>query len=179
MSIPVTVKMRLGWDDESLTAPDLARHSSRQACGCDRAWPDPSARVQGDGEPRGYSRWWRLSIGTGGCQRRYPNDRRRGGHVRGNRLRGDFDRPWVAGESIHLSSARLLEPDGDPGSDPTFEERIDLMCRHFRGLVDRRGERHGCRSSARSSSGIFISRDCRSHSTYGCSISRARPFSRR
>ena len=25
VSIPVTVKMRLGWDDESLTAPDLAR----------------------------------------------------------------------------------------------------------------------------------------------------------
>ena len=33
---------------------------------------------------------------------------------------------------------------GDPGPDPTFEERIELMCRHFRGLVERRGERHGC-----------------------------------
>ena len=25
VSVPVTVKMRLGWDDESLTAPELAR----------------------------------------------------------------------------------------------------------------------------------------------------------
>ena len=31
VSIPVTVKMRLGWDDESLTATDLASASSKSA----------------------------------------------------------------------------------------------------------------------------------------------------
>ena len=29
---------------------------------------------------------------------------------------------------------------GDPGPEPTFSERVDVMERHFRGLVERRGE---------------------------------------
>jgi tRNA-dihydrouridine synthase len=33
---------------------------------------------------------------------------------------------------------------GDPGPDPTFEERLDLMSAHFHGLLDRRGERLAC-----------------------------------
>ena len=33
---------------------------------------------------------------------------------------------------------------GEPGPDPGFEERLDLMSRHFHGLVDRRGEFYAC-----------------------------------
>ncbi len=33
---------------------------------------------------------------------------------------------------------------GHPGVDPSYEERVDLMCEHFHGLVTRRGERFGC-----------------------------------
>ena len=33
---------------------------------------------------------------------------------------------------------------GEPGPDPTFGERIELMCGHFHGLVARRGEKYGC-----------------------------------
>jgi tRNA-dihydrouridine synthase len=33
---------------------------------------------------------------------------------------------------------------GVPGPDPTFDERLNLMCHHFHGLVARRGERFGC-----------------------------------
>jgi len=33
---------------------------------------------------------------------------------------------------------------GEPGPDPTFEERLDLMSAHFHGLVSRRGERLAC-----------------------------------
>jgi tRNA-dihydrouridine synthase len=33
---------------------------------------------------------------------------------------------------------------GDPGPDPTFDERLDLMSDHFHGLLARRGERLSC-----------------------------------
>ena len=33
---------------------------------------------------------------------------------------------------------------GEPGPEPSYDERLDLMCRHFHGLVARRGERFGC-----------------------------------
>ncbi len=33
---------------------------------------------------------------------------------------------------------------GDPGPEPTFEERLALMRRHFHGLVLRRGDHYGC-----------------------------------
>ena len=49
VSIPVTVKMRLGWDDESLTAPDLARAFEQVGRGRrDRARPDSPAGIQGE-----------------------------------------------------------------------------------------------------------------------------------
>ncbi len=69
VSIPVTVKMRLGWDDESLTAPDLARAFEQVGvAGRDRARPHSSARVQGKREPRGHPR--------GGRGRRADSGRR-------------------------------------------------------------------------------------------------------
>jgi tRNA-dihydrouridine synthase len=33
---------------------------------------------------------------------------------------------------------------GEPGPDPGFEERLDLMSRHFHGLFERRGEFYAC-----------------------------------
>ena len=33
---------------------------------------------------------------------------------------------------------------GEPGPEPTFDERLDLMRHHFHGLVARRGEHYGC-----------------------------------
>jgi tRNA-dihydrouridine synthase len=33
---------------------------------------------------------------------------------------------------------------GDPGPEPTFEERVDVMERHFLRLLERRGERLAC-----------------------------------
>ena len=44
----MTVKMRLGWDDQSLTAPALARAFERVGvAGRDRPRPDPRAGVPG------------------------------------------------------------------------------------------------------------------------------------
>ncbi len=57
VKIPVTAKMRLGWDDENLTARDLARaleDGGRRRHFC--AWPDPRAGFWRDGETARDSR---------------------------------------------------------------------------------------------------------------------------
>jgi tRNA-dihydrouridine synthase len=33
---------------------------------------------------------------------------------------------------------------GDPGPEPPYDDRLDLMIQHFHGLVARRGEHYGC-----------------------------------
>src|SRR5579862_6116127 len=78
VKIPVTAKMRLGWDDENLTAPDLAR-----------ALEDAGAGVWRDGEAARHPRG-----GSGGAA--HPGHRQRGrddagggtNDVRGDGLRG-------------------------------------------------------------------------------------------
>ena len=62
---------------------------------------------------------------------------------------------------------------GEPGPEPAFDERLELMRRHFHGLVARAASTTAACSSARSSSGTSISPVCPSRSTVACSTSRA------
>ena len=117
VSVPVTVKMRLGWDDESLTAPALAR--AFEQVGVAAVIVHGRTRQQGftgQGQPRGHPGGGRgRRADSDRRQRRHPNDRRRRRDVRGNRLRGHLDRPRGAGQSLHLPPARLLGPDRRTG----------------------------------------------------------------
>ena len=146
VSIPVTVKMRLGWDDESLTAPDLARAFEQVGV----AGVIVHGRTRQQGFKGAVSRAGiravveavdRIPVVANGDIRTIAD------------AAATFEETGCAAVSIGRGS--LANPfifrqldcwsrTGDPGPDPTFEERIDLMCRHFRGLVERRGEQHGC-----------------------------------
>src|SRR5690606_715496 len=53
--------------------------------------------------------------------------------------RGAFYNPW-----IFLHSQRFIETGGLP-SEPSFDERIRVMCRHFDLMIEVFGEEHGCR----------------------------------
>jgi tRNA-dihydrouridine synthase B len=60
LRIPLTVKMRLGWDDRNLTAPDLAR--ALEDCGIAAVFVHGRTRAQGfDGTVnlKGILLWWR------------------------------------------------------------------------------------------------------------------------
>ena len=52
--------------------------------------------------------------------------------------RGALANPFLFRQLAHWSET------GEPGPEPTFEERIGLMDRHFRRLVETRGERTAC-----------------------------------
>ncbi len=52
--------------------------------------------------------------------------------------RGALGNPFLFRQLAHWASC------GDPGPEPTFEERLALMERHFRRLVASRGEFYAC-----------------------------------
>jgi nifR3 family TIM-barrel protein len=143
---PVTVKMRLGWDDQNLSAPQLARqfeqvgaaavivHGRTRAQGFGgsvsragiRAVVDAVDRmpIVGNGDIRSVADAARMFAETG-C------------------AAVSIGRGALANPFFFRQLARWAE-DGHPGPEATFDERIDMMERHFRGLVERRGERMAC-----------------------------------
>ena len=147
VKIPVTAKMRLGWDDDNLTAPDLARaledvgvaaifiHGRTREQGFSgtvnlkgiRAVVDAvkSIPVIGNGDvttPEAA----KMMFDETGCA----------GVSIG---RGAFYNPWI------FLQARHYVDTGEKLPDPSFDERVRVMCRHLDLMVEVFGEAHGCR----------------------------------
>jgi nifR3 family TIM-barrel protein len=140
--LPVTVKMRLGWDDDSLSAPFFARefeqagvaavtiHGRTRAQGFGgqvnlegiRAVVEAVERIPviGNGDVRTLADAVRM-FAAAGCA----------GIAIG---RGALLNPWLFAQLQHWQKT------GDPGPGPTYGERVTFMDRHFRLLVDQRGE---------------------------------------
>ena len=146
VKIPVTVKMRLGWDDESLTAPDLARRFEQ--IGVAAVIVHGRTRQQGfkgnvnrDGIRAVVAAVDRMPVVANGDIRTIEDAAR------------TFEETGCAAVSIGRGALanpfffRQLDSwsrTGDPGPAPSFDDRIDLMIRHFTGLLNRRGERYAC-----------------------------------
>ena len=147
VKIPVTAKMRLGWDDENLTAPNLARvledagiaaifvHGRTRAQGFGGAVNLPGIRavvravrripVIGNGDVTTPPAA-KMMLEQTGCA----------GVSIG---RGAFYDPWIFRHTGHFLATGELLPD------PGFEERVNVMCRHLDLMIGVFGEEHGCR----------------------------------
>ncbi len=146
VDVPVTVKMRLGWDSESLTAPALARSFERVGVA--------AVIVHGRTREQGF----RGSVDRSGIRavveavEKIPivgnGDIRTLADAEGmfretncaaiSIGRGALSNPFLFRQLVHWTEF------GSPGPEPTFEDRVEVMSRHFHGLVDRRGERLAC-----------------------------------
>jgi tRNA-dihydrouridine synthase B len=144
--VPVTVKMRLGWDDQTLSAPALARSFERVGAagviihgrtreqgfkgGVNRdgiravVEAVDSIPVVGNGDIRTLADAAGMFAETG-CSAISIG-------------RGALSNPFIFRQLASWAAT------GEPGPEPTFEERIDVMVEHFHGLLDRRGERLAC-----------------------------------
>jgi tRNA-dihydrouridine synthase B len=144
--IPVTAKMRLGWDDENWSAPFFARefeqagiaavmiHGRTRAQGFNgsvnldgiRAVVEAVERIPviGNGDVRTVADTERMRLVTG-CA----------GVSIG---RGALLNPWI------FAQLRRWEETGDPGPPPTYLQRLTFMDRHFHLLVEQRGEQFAC-----------------------------------
>lgn len=143
---PVTVKMRLGWDDEQLTAPALARSFER--VGAAAVIIHGRTRAQGfkgqvsrAGVRAVVEAVERLPVVGNGDVRTLAEAAamfRETGCAAVSIGRGALGNPFLFRQLGRWAVS------GDPGPDPTFEERLDLMERHFHRLVDQRGEFYAC-----------------------------------
>src|SRR5256714_7793944 len=147
VKIPVTAKMRLGWDDENITAPNLARaledvgvaaifiHGRTREQGFSGTINLPGIRsvaeavktipVIGNGD-----------VTTPQAAKKMLEETGCAGVSIG---RGAFYNPWIFQHTLHyLETSELL-------AEPRFEERVRVMCRHLDLMVETFGEEHGCR----------------------------------
>jgi nifR3 family TIM-barrel protein len=146
VDVPVTVKMRLGWDDETLTAPALSRAFERVGV----AGVIVHGRTREQGFRGGVSREGiravveaveSIPVVANGDIRTLADVEatfRETGCAAVSVGRGALSNPFFFRQLSRWAECGL------PGPDPTFDERLDLMAEHFHGLVARRGERLAC-----------------------------------
>jgi nifR3 family TIM-barrel protein len=145
--IPVTAKMRLGWDDDNITAPDLAR--ALEDAGVAAIFIHGRTREQGFGGTVNLAGIRQVVnavkavpvIGNGDIIT--PQAARKMFDATGcpgvSIGRGAFYSPWIFLHTLHyLKSSELLP-------EPPFPERVRVMCRHLDLMIEVFGEELGCR----------------------------------
>ena len=147
VKIPVTAKMRLGWDDQNITAPDLARTLEEVGVA--------AIFVHGRTREQGFAGRVNLAgirsvvqavqnipvIGNGdivtpeAAQTMIAETGCAGISVG----RGAFYNPWIFRDTLHFLKT------GEKLPEPGFDERVRVMQRHLDLMVQVFGEPHGCR----------------------------------
>ena len=160
VKIPVTAKMRLGWDDDNLTAPDLAR--ALEDTGVAAIFVHGRTREQGFGGTVNLAGIGKVVaavktipvIGNGDivtpqAAKRMLDETGCAGVSIG---RGAFYNPWIFQHTLAYCSVRpVAESDRATGStlqlppEPSFSERVRVLCRHLDLMVEIFGEELGCR----------------------------------
>jgi tRNA-dihydrouridine synthase B len=145
--IPVTAKMRLGWDDQNITAPALARTLEEVGVA--------AIFIHGRTREQGFSGTINLAgiravvsaarsipvIGNGdvttpqAAKKMLDETGCRGVSVG----RGAFYNPWIFQHTLHYLKTGELLPE------PRFEERVRVMRRHLDLMIETFGEELGCR----------------------------------
>jgi tRNA-dihydrouridine synthase B len=176
VKIPVTAKMRLGWDDENLTAPELAR--ALEDAGVAAIFVHGRTREQGFGGTVNLAGIRKVVeavrtipvIGNGdiitpqAAKKMFDETGCAGVSIG----RGAFYNPWIFQHTLHyLQTAghptipgKPLTPSLSPSEgervaegrvrgellpEPSFVERVRVMCRHLDLMVEIFGEELGCR----------------------------------
>ncbi|MEW6305158.1 MAG: tRNA dihydrouridine synthase DusB [Verrucomicrobiota bacterium] len=145
--IPVTAKMRLGWDDDNLTAPDLVR--ALEDAGIAAVFIHGRTREQGFGGAVNLAGIRAVvlaakripvigngDITTPQAAKKMIDETGCAGVSIG---RGAFYNPWIFVHTAHYLRTGELLPE------PAFAERVRVMCRHLDLMVEVFGEEHGCR----------------------------------
>ncbi len=146
VSIPVTVKMRLGWDDDSLNAPELARRA--EALGVKLVAVHGRTRCQ---FYKGQANWHAIRlvkqailipvIANGDCHTLADaNAMLSASGADGVMIgRSALGRPWLVGQIAKgLNDGREIAP-------PPRSERLDAAVEHYEGLLVAMGVETGVR----------------------------------
>ena len=147
VKIPVTAKMRLGWDDQNITAPDLAR--ALEDAGVAAIFVHGRTREQGFGGTVNLAGIRKVVeavkkipvIGNGDIVTPQAAEKMLAetGCAGVSIGRGAFYDPWIFKRTLHLLQTGELQPEEN------FSERIRVMCRHLDLMIEVFGEELGCR----------------------------------
>ncbi len=147
-SVPVSVKMRLGWDDSSRNAAELARRAENE--GAVMATVHGRTRAQ---FYNGAADWSAIAevkqsvaipvVANGDCQSLEDAKEmlRRSGADAVMIGRAALGRPWLVGDIAHFLST------GRRRAAPSYEVRRDIALEHFDALLIGMGEGAGLRHS--------------------------------
>lgn len=139
--VPVTAKIRIGWDQNSINATDVARVLESSGV----RWITVHARSRSE-KFTGQAHWEVIArvkestalpvIGNGDVKtaedaKRMVDETGCDGVMVG---RGSFGNPWLFGR------ARRLLNGEDPGPEPTARERIETAIEHLHDLAARKGD---------------------------------------
>jgi nifR3 family TIM-barrel protein len=141
--VPVTVKMRLGWDETLLSAPRFAREFERIGVA--------AVIIHGRTREQGFSGQVNLDgirqvveavdkipvVGNGDIRSITDAERmfRETGCAAISIGRGALLNPWI------FQQLCRWEATGDAGPCPDYDARLDFMSRHYHYLLDQRGDR--------------------------------------
>lgn len=147
LTIPVTAKMRLGWDDDNLTAPELCR--ALEDVGIAAIFIHGRTREQGftgTVNLRGIRSVVEAVPNTpviGNGDITTPEAARHMFETTGcagvSIGRGAFYNPWIFRHTRDFLQTGILPPE------PTFEDRIPVMRGHILRMIEFFGEDLGCR----------------------------------
>jgi nifR3 family TIM-barrel protein len=160
VKIPVTAKMRLGWDEQNITAPDLAR--TLEDVGVAAIFVHGRTREQGFGGTvnlagiRAVVRAVKNIPVIGNGDVTTPQAAKmmfdETGCAGVSIGRGAFYDPWIFKRTLHYCSVRPApESDAAGGTtpqlqpEPSFDERVRVMSRHLDLMVEFFGEELACR----------------------------------
>ena len=147
VKIPITAKMRLGWDDDNLTAPDLAR--ALEDVGVAAIFIHGRTRQQGFGGTVNLAGIRKVVegvkhipvIGNGDiitpqAAKMMLDETGCAGVSIG---RGAFYNPWIFQHTLDFVATGALPPE------PPFSERVRVLCRHLDLMIEIFGEDLGCK----------------------------------
>ena len=147
VKIPITAKMRLGWDEHNLTAPDLAR--VLEDAGVAAIFVHGRTRAQGFGGTVNLAGIRAVvaavknipvigngDVTTPAAAKHMFNETGCAGVSIG---RGAFYNPWIFTHTRHYLAT------GELRSEPGYPELATVMRRHLDLMIEVFGEDHGCR----------------------------------
>jgi tRNA-dihydrouridine synthase B len=147
VKIPVTAKMRLGWDEQNITAPDLAR--TLEDVGVAAIFVHGRTRAQGFGGTvnlagirtvvRAVKRIPVIGNGDITTPQAARTMLEQTGCAGVSIGRGAFYNPWIFRHTVHYLGTGELLPE------PPFAARVQVMCGHFELMMQVFGEDLGCR----------------------------------
>lgn len=147
VKVPVTAKMRLGWDDQNITAPELAR--ALEDAGVAAVFVHGRTREQGFGGTvnlagiravvkavKGIPVIGNGDVTTPEAAKTMLEQTGCAGVSIG---RGAFYNPWIFRDTKAYLATGQIPPE------PELTERLAVMRRHLELMVEIFGEEHGCR----------------------------------